>query len=121
MDLDRLDLLADAFNRHDVEDIMAFFTADCVYDSPRGTGPGGTRFTGKEAVAEGIAARFAGLPDVHYGNVRHFVSDDRGVSEWRLTGTTPEGERIDVQGCDLWEFRGSSIARKDSYWKIVDP
>jgi hypothetical protein len=43
------------------------------------------------------------------------------VSEWRLTGTTTEGVRIDVRGCDLWEFRGGKISRKDSYWKIVEP
>jgi hypothetical protein len=51
---------------------------------------------------------------------RHFVAGDRGVSKWRLTGTTTDGSRIDVHGCDLWEFRGGKISRKDSYWKIVE-
>jgi hypothetical protein len=32
---------------------------------------------------------------------------------------TTEGERIEVRGCDLWEFRHGLIVRKDSYWKIV--
>jgi hypothetical protein len=27
---------------------------------------------------------------------------------------------VEVQGCDLFEFREGKIARKDSYWKIVD-
>jgi len=25
-----------------------------------------------------------------------------------------------VRGCDLLEFRGDKIVRKDSYWKIVE-
>jgi SnoaL-like domain len=45
---------------------------------------------------------------------------NRGCSEWLLTGTTPEGERVEVRGCDLFEFEGDKIARKDSYWKLVE-
>ena len=45
---------------------------------------------------------------------------ERGVSEWTLTGTTVEGERIEVRGCDLWTFNGAKIVRKDSFWKIVE-
>lgn len=110
----------DAFNRHDLDAIMAHFADDAVFESPRGTDPWGTRFAGKDAVREGLARRFTGIPDVHYGNDRHFVSGDRGVSEWLLTGTTTSGERIEVQGCDLWEFRDGLIVRKDSYWKILE-
>lgn len=110
----------DAFNRQDLDAIMAHFADDAVFESPRGTDPWGTRFAGKDAVREGLARRFTGIPDVHYGNDRHFVSGDRGVSEWLLTGTTTSGERIEVQGCDLWEFRDGLIVRKDSYWKILE-
>jgi hypothetical protein len=70
-------------------------------------------------VREGLAARFAGIPDVRYSEDRHWVCGDRGVSEWLLTGTTTAGERIAVRGCDLWEFRDGLVVRKDSYWKIV--
>ena len=60
-------------------------------------------------------------PDVHYGDDRHWVAGDRGWSEWLLTGTTTDGERIAVRGCDLFEFTGEKIIRKDSNWKIVEP
>jgi ketosteroid isomerase-like protein len=69
-------------------------------------------------VREGLAARFAGLPDLNYGDDHHFVVGDRGASEWTLTGTTTEGERLEVRGCDLWTFRDGKITRKDSFWKI---
>ena len=80
----------------------------------------GQRFTGKAAVREGLASRFKGLPDVHYGDDRHWVSGNLGVSEWLLTGTRPDGEMVRVRGCDHWEFRDGKVIRKDSYWKIVE-
>jgi steroid delta-isomerase-like uncharacterized protein len=110
----------EAFNRHDLDAIMSFFTDDCVFNMPRGPGPEGRTAAGKEAVRSLLATRFEGIPDVHYGDDRHFVVGDRGVSEWLLTGTTRAGERVEVRGCDLFEFRGDKISRKDSYWKIVE-
>ncbi len=110
----------DAFNRHDLDAIMGFMAEDCVFEAPRGPDPWGRRYRGKEEVRQGLGARFTGIPDVHYGEDRHWLSGDRGASEWRLTGTTTSGTRIDVRGCDLFEFRDGKIVRKDSYWKIVE-
>jgi ketosteroid isomerase-like protein len=115
-----LEAILDAFNRHDLDAIMSFFADDCSFDMPRGTEPWGLRLVGKAQVREGLASRFAGIPDVRYDEDRHFVAGDRGVSEWRLRGTTTTGSQLDVYGCDLWEFRGDKVVRKDSYWKIVE-
>jgi hypothetical protein len=111
----------DAFNRHDLDAIMEFFADVCVLYMPRGAGPRGDHYAGKEGVRAGLAKRFQGIPDVHYGDDRHWVCGDFGVSEWTLTGTTVAGERIAVRGCDLLEFAGGKITRKDSFWKIVVP
>ncbi len=118
--VEMLQQVLDAFNRHDLDGIMAFFADDAVLETPRGPDKWGQRFEGKAAVREGLAGRFAGIPDVHYGDDRHWVCSDRGVSEWTITGTSTTGARIEVRGCDLWEFRDSQIVRKDSYWKIRD-
>ena len=118
--VETLKAITAAFNAHDLDAIMEFFADDCSLDMPRGPDPWGRRLSGKAAVREGLASRFAGLPDVHYGDGRHWVSGDLGVSEWLLTGTTPDGTPVRVRGCDHWEFRGAKIVRKDSYWKIVD-
>jgi len=111
----------DAFNRHDLDAIMEFFSDDCSLDFPGGPEPWGQRFTGKAQVREGLASRFKSIPDVHYSEDRHWISADgnRGTSEWTLTGTTAPGVKLKVRGCDLWEFRNGKITRKDSYWKIV--
>lgn len=112
--------ILDAFNAHDLDRIMGFFADDCSLDMPRGPDEWGRRFFGKAAVREGLAGRFEGLPDVHYGNERHWGSGNMVASEWLLTGTKPGGEKVQVRGCDHYEFRDGKVVRKDSYWKIVE-
>ena len=113
-----LKAIAQAFDAHDLEGIMAHFADDAVFEGPRGTDPWGTRFVGRQDIRAGFAARFAGIPDIRYQQVEHFVDGDRGASEWTLSGTTTEGQRIEVRGCDLWTFRDGMVVKKDSYWKI---
>ena len=66
----------------------------------------------------GVRRAVAGIPDVRYTDHSHFAAGDRGASEWTLTGTTTDGQRIEVRGCDLWTFRDGEVVKKDSYWKI---
>ena len=115
-----LEELLAAFNRHDLDAIMEFFADDCEFYMPRGAGPRGDRFAGKPEVRAGLARRFEGIPDVHYGDDRHWACGALGVSEWTLTGTTIAGKRIAVRGVDLLEFAEGGITRKDSFWKIVE-
>lgn len=65
----------------------------------------------------GLATRFAGLPDVHYGDEAHFVdtAEGTGISKWLLTGTAPDGRRFEVRGCDFYTFAGGKVVAKDSY------
>lgn len=110
----------EAFNRHDLDAIMAYFADDCVLYLPRGSEPRGARFEGKAEVRRGLATRFEGLPDVHYGDDRHWICGDLGVSEWTVTGTALSGAHVEARGVDLLEFRQGKIIRKDSFWKIVE-
>lgn len=115
-----LETFLDAFNRHDLDAIMECFADDCVFYMPRGAAPRGDRYVGKTEVRAGLARRFEGIPDVHYGDDRHWVAENFGVSEWTLTGTALSGKKIEVRGVDLLEFRDGKITRKDSFWKILD-
>jgi ketosteroid isomerase-like protein len=112
--------LTNAFNAHDIEGVMRFFAPDCSLDMPRGSAPHGTRFEGIEQVRKGLLSRFETTPDVHYGELEHFVSGNCGISKWLLTGTKLDGEKVRVRGCDFYMFRDGLVMRKDSYWKIVE-
>jgi taurine dehydrogenase small subunit len=116
--IEMLRSIAKGFDSHDLDGIMRHLANDAVYDSPRGTERYGTRFSGKAAIRDGFAQRFAGIPDVRYREDDHFAVGDRGASEWTLSGTTTDGQRIDVRGCDLWTFRDGLVVKKDSFWKI---
>jgi len=119
--LEVLQRVFDAFNRHDLDAIMAEFAEDCVLETPRGPDRWGRRFVGKAEVRRGLEARFAGIPDVRYDDSDHFACGSRAVSEWTISGTTADGESIEVRGCDLWTFGADDrIIRKDSFWKIRD-
>ena len=66
--------LLDAFNGHDLDAIMSHFAEDCVLEAPRGPDRCGRRFVGKAEVRGGLAARFEGIPNVHYSDDNHFAS-----------------------------------------------
>lgn len=102
-----LQAFADAFNAHDADALMGFMTPDCVFDAS----------AGPHAFVE-VWAQFA---DAHWGQARHFVCGDRGVSEWIFTGTRSDGSRVEVHGCDLFTFRDGRIAVKNSYRKNRPP
>jgi ketosteroid isomerase-like protein len=111
----------EGFNSHDLDAIMSHVADDCVLETPAGSDPWGRRFVGKADVRRGLAARFEGIPDVQFRDDDHFACGNRGVSEWTISGTTVDGDRLEVRGCDLWTFGGDGkLVRKDSFWKIRD-
>ena len=118
---DALQAFADAWNRHDIDALMSFMTEDCVFDASAGPEVCGTRYAGRESVRAGFAEVWATFPDAHWGNARHFVCGDRGVSEWIFTGTRADGTRVEANGCDVFTFRNGKIAVKNSYRKNRPP
>ncbi len=107
----------EGWNRHDVDLLMTFMADDCVFEATAGPDACGTRHAGRERVRQAFARVFEVFPDARFREARHFVAGARGVSEWRFTGTTAEGKRVEVDGCDLFTFAGDKIALKSSYFK----
>ena len=112
-----LQAFADAFNRHDADALMSFMTHDCVFEASAGPEVCGARYQGQEAVRAAFVEVWTTFPDAHWGDARHLVCADRGVSEWTFTGTRQDGSRVEVNGCDLFTFREGRIALKNSYRK----
>lgn len=116
-----LQAFAEEWNRHDVDALMSFMTDDCVFDASAGPDVCGARYVGREAVRAGYAEVWSVFPDATWSNARHFIQGDRGVSEWTFTGTRSDGSRVEVNGCDLFTFRGGKIAVKNSFRKNRPP
>lgn len=111
----------DAWNRHDIDALMAAMTDDCVFDAAAGPERCGTRYAGREAVRAGFAQAWKTFPDAQWTNGRHFVHGDRGVSEWTFVGTKADGTRVEVDGCDVFTFRDGRIAVKNAFRKDRPP
>ena len=116
-----LQAFADAWNRHDVGDLMSFMTDDCVFESSAGDEVCGTRYEGTAAVRIGYAQAWENFPDAQWADAHHFVVGNRGVSEWIFSGTQADGKRVEVEGCDVFTFRDGKIALKNSFRKNRPP
>lgn len=112
-----LEAIGAAFNRHDLDGIMAFFAEDGVFDMPGGPDIWGTRHTGKAAIRASFAELFEKIPDIHWEGTNNWVSGEMGCSQWRRTGTMADGTRFDCMGLDIFTFREGKVISKDSYFK----
>jgi steroid delta-isomerase-like uncharacterized protein len=116
-----LDRFVEAWNRHDLDALMAMMTDDCVFQASAGPDVDGARSDGKQAVRAAFAGVFEMFPDAHWANARHLTVGNRAVSEWTFTGTRKDGKRVEVTGCDLLTLRDGKIAIKNSYRKNRPP
>ena len=87
--LEFLDAFGDAWNRHDVDAIMAFMADDCAFETTAGPEVCGKRYEGREAVRRAFTRVFSMFPDAHFGGARHFVAGDRGCTEWNVSQHWP--------------------------------
>ena len=118
-----LDAFADAYNRHDVDGIMALMTQDCVFLSYFGPHAHGERFEGFEKVRQRVAAGLADFPDARWSDLNHFASGNRGVSEWTFCGTRcGTTECVERCGLDVFTFKGDKIHIKNTFhkWRQVE-
>lgn len=108
-----LETFADAWDRHDVDAVMAFFSDDCVFIAGWGA-----RFEGRADVRKGVSEFFSRFPDGRFSESSHFVAGDRGVSEWTFTATGPGGEKLRMLGCDIFEFAEGKIRVRNAFRKV---
>ena len=118
---DALEAFAQAWNRHDIEALMSHMSDDCMFHGFTGGEACGASHIGATAVRAAFARAWADFPDAQWTRARHFVNGPRGVSEWTFTGTrAADGVRVEVDGCDLFTFKGNKIRVKDSWRKLRD-
>jgi|SRR5579872_1210512 len=111
----------EAFNTRDAEVIAGYFAEDAVFFMASGPDPHGRAVSGRDAIRKTLADRFAVIPDMGWDLLYGYTAGQRAVTVWRVHGHAADGTTLDYQGCDLWEFHGGLVQRKDTYWKIVRP
>ena len=116
--VETLAAFSEAWNRHDVDALMAFMSDDCVFQTAAGPDACGARHDGRAAVREAFAAVWKSIPDAQWENGHHHVDGDFGVSEWTFTGTAADGSRIETEGVDLFTFAGGRIRTKNAFRKM---
>jgi ketosteroid isomerase-like protein len=105
----------DAFNRHDVDAIMALMTDDCVFDSTRPP-PDGERFEGRAAVRRCWEELFRRSPQARFDWDEIFAVGDRCVVRWTYHWVK-DGRPGHVRGIDVFRVRDGRVAEKLSYVK----
>lgn len=106
-----------AWGRRDVARLMKMMDDDCVYLASAGPEPGHT-FRGREEVRRGFEIMLEHDAGSESREGRVFVGGDLGVAEWSYAYKREDGTEIVIRGCDIFEFRGGKILRKDAFRKV---
>ncbi len=112
-----LDAIGDAFNRNDIDAVMAFFAEDAVFDHAAGPAVHGTRFVGAAAIRAVFAGLFEKVERVHWETLDARIAGDKGYCEYLRTATMKTGETEACLSVDILTFRDGLIVRKDTYYK----
>src|SRR5262245_6089242 len=113
----------EAWNRRDVEAILALHTEDSVFENHTSGG----KAVGKAAIRGILEGVFAAFPDIRFDARRTYVRDGVVTQEWTASGTLavpftkgattvqPTGKKVSWIGVDVIPFDGTLVARKDVY------
>ena len=110
--------LTDAFNRDDLDKVMAFFTEEALYAEFNGR-----QNRGKDAIRKAFEPQFQGA----FGRIRFheqdiFVDekDGKALIRWRCT-IELDGEPQEWDGLDILHFEDALIKEKHTYAKADFP
>jgi len=116
--LDRARRFVAAFNRNDLDAVMAFFADDGIYDEFNGR-----RNVGRAAIRAAFAPQFTGA----YGKME-FLDEDlfadaesgKVMASWRCT-LSIKGQPTSWRGLDLLHFEQGKLVKKLTYAKAKAP
>ena len=110
-----IDRFNDAFNRHDVDAVMAAMTDDCVFENT--SPPNGERHEGQVQVRAAWEEFFAASPTAHFDAEDVIVTGDRCVVQWRYSWKNDDGTSAHIRGVDIIRVRDGKVAEKFAYVK----
>jgi ketosteroid isomerase-like protein len=115
--LETVERFNDAFNRHDVDGVMALMSEDVVFESTMPP-PDGERHEGQTAVRAVWDELFRASPNAVFETEDAFAAGDRCVVRWLYRWAEDEdGKPGHVRGVDIFRVRDGKVAEKLSYVK----
>lgn len=119
--MDLLRAFGKAFNKGDIDGILACVTDDFEWRLAKGPdAPDAQIVRGKDAVRKALEDRDREIAEMRFSETEVTVADDKVFGSFRATGKTRDGRSIDQRGLDIYRIRDGKIALKDSYWKQID-
>jgi ketosteroid isomerase-like protein len=103
----------EAFNRHDVDAVMALMTPDCVFENTLPP-PDGERLEGASDVRAFWQRFFQSTPTARFVTEEMFAVGDRCVVRWVFHWDHQDGH---VRGVDVLRVRDGKVAEKLAYVK----
>ena len=107
---DVIDAYNEAWNKHDLDAIVAFHAPGMVFQNFNA----GEHAEG-DAVRTHIGQIFENWPDLRFTGRSLYVGEDFVVQEWTAHATHPGGTELTWEGVDLFPFKNGKILRKDVY------
>ena len=106
----------EAFNRHDVPEMMKLMSDNCVFENTD-PAPDGTRYSGKEAITQFWQNFFHESPHAHIDIEEIFSLGLRCIMRWKYSWEDAEGRKGHVRGVDIFRVEEGLITEKFSYVK----
>lgn len=109
-----------AFNRGDIDEILACVTEDFEWRLAGGPdAPDGRIVRGKDEVRAALEERDRETAEMRFSETEVTIAGDKVFGSFRATGRARDGRAIDRRGLDVYAVRDGKIALKDSYWKEI--
>lgn len=117
--LQLLHTFSQAWNTHDVEQLMSCMHPDCCFETVAGDEVYGSRIQGADAVRSVFSNTFKTFPDAQWRNAKHWISADGelGISETTFTASTADGGWIEANMVDVFTFKDDKILLKNAFRK----
>src|SRR5215212_6994834 len=112
---------AAAVNSGDVDQVLALFTDDGLWEEVAI----GLAARGPDEIGTHLERLFTAVPDITFDVTSGFVSDNRAVAEWTVSGTYSSdfpglppaaGQRFSFRGASVFELADGKITRYTEYW-----
>ena len=113
----------DAWNSHDMENILRFYAPDCVSDDVGQA----SQLHGREGLRSMLELYWKAFPDLRFKITDTVVQDSRLAIAWMAEGThegtimniPPTGHQVEVRGMSIVDVQDGMVVRAQYLWDMA--